>query len=69
MVETLRKKDDIGFTTVTKPLKSFTCNQARKENRSLRDYYINQRANYLLLILCSDQIQRIEALLIFTRFF
>lgn len=65
MVKTLRKKDDIGFTTMMKPLNSFTCNQTKKGNRRPMRL-LNKPPGptiSLLLILCSDQIQRIEALI------
>lgn len=65
MVKTLRNKDDIGFTIMMKPLNSFNCNQARKRNRTpMRGLYKPTGATTsLLLMLCSDQIQRIEALI------
>lgn len=64
MVKTLRKRDDIGFTTMMKPLNSFTCNQTRKGNRRpMRLLYKPPGpTTSLLLILCLGQIQRIEAL-------
>lgn len=65
MVKTLRKKDDIGFTTMMKPLNSSTCNQARKGNRRPIGllYKPPGPTTSLLLILCLDRIQRIEALI------
>ena len=52
MVNILRKRDDTGFTTMMKPLNSFTCNQTRKGNR--RPMYgitINTtRANYFFIM-------------------
>lgn len=47
VVKTLRKKDDIGFTTMMKPPNSFTCNQARKGTR---------RPMRLLYKNCHDQL-------------
>lgn len=65
MVKTLRKKDDTGFTTMMKPLNSFTCNQTRKGNRRPMRLLNKPQGptTSLLLILCSDQIQRTEALI------
>lgn len=46
----LRKKDDTGFTTVMKPLKSFTCNQTKTETEDPHDYYINHQDQLHLFI-------------------
>lgn len=65
MVKTLRKKDDIGFRAMMKPQNSFTANKTRKGNRRPMRLLYKPRGPTasLLLILCSDKIQRIEALI------